>query len=138
MMAAGIDAGPAKARSPAATVSVVLLAVDLFLIALLAASVGLGLGRLRAFLADLSVQLPALTQQILSLPVGAHLGFLALLAVGLVVKELLIPLPRLRLAVNLAMLFLTILMGLVCGVALLLPLLSLMQPLQTTLPAGGA
>lgn len=79
---------------------------------------------------DMGRELPGLTRVHLSMPVWAHAALGALLAAGLIAKELLVRNPRLRLTINIAAVVFLGLCAAVYALAMFLPMVAMLQSVQ--------
>jgi|GEM_PF-6307254 len=116
----------ATSEKGTATASTIVLAIDVIGLLVLG---GVTLSAKRAFakmFADMKVELPAVTNTILSIPTAAYVGVFLSLIVVLILKEILIRAGTVKLVINLAAIVGGIVYLSVYIIALFLPLIELM------------
>ena len=107
--------------------SLILLTLNVLLLCSLAAGIVATSSRFRAVYEDLNAALPALTTWLLQIPPVVWLAPTGLLVVGLLVKEVAIARPAVRLWINVAFLLLSLALAATWALALCLPMVNLMQ-----------
>jgi hypothetical protein len=110
--------------------SAVVLAADLAVLAAATVAALFVVPRFRRVFAEMGAELPRLTRLHLSTPLAAHLGLLALLAAGLIAKEVLVRRPNIRLLINVLVLVFLLLAAGVYVLALFLPMVQMVQAMQ--------
>jgi hypothetical protein len=111
--------------------SLILLVTDVSLLCGLGAGIVAMSGSFRRLFMDLGAALPKLTAWLLLVPQAGYLAAIGLFGVALVVKEVAIRRPEIRLWINLAALLLIVLAAGLWTAAVILPMMQTFSALQS-------